>query len=77
MKTTCEVISTKSVADLVDESDLPKWRKWLLSKLMPERLYEAPPSKLAEMQKGCVIGRVTLETIDCDSSASLDFGVSQ
>lgn len=52
-----------SVADIVRRSDLPRWRKWLLKKLMPKELYDAPPQELMKMQAGAIIGSVSIDVM--------------
>lgn len=55
-----EIISSLSISDIILCSDMPRWRKWLLRRLMPQRFYEMPAVKLAELQKGAVIGHVEM-----------------
>lgn len=72
MKTiTADVRMGKSVADIVNSSAIPRWRKWALSKLMPKELYEAPPQVIAELQKGAVIGKVTMELMEVGETVDL------
>lgn len=68
MKYKSTIMNTYSIADLVQMSNIPRWKKWLLSQLMPPELYEAPPQELMRLQTGAVIGNITidvLETGDC------------
>lgn len=54
--------SGRSIADIIMSEPLPRWKKWLLRKLIPESLWELPAQQLMKLQKGHVIGNVTIIT---------------
>lgn len=62
----------KSIADLVLNSEIAFWKKWILRKLMPDILWDLPPQELMKLQKGDVIGSVT---VSVTSSNYPDFGI--
>lgn len=72
-----EICVTKSIAEIILDYKMSKIRKYLLQLLIPKELYEAPAIKLAELSKGMVIGSVVINTIDSNSKAILDIGISK
>ena len=53
-----------SPAEKVLSARMPKWRHWLLRKLMPVSAWETPPQFLGRVEKGAVIGSVKLEMVE-------------
>ena len=52
--------SGRSIAQLIMSTPMPRWKRWLLEKLIPENLYDMPPQELATLQKGAVIGSIRI-----------------
>lgn len=66
----------KSIAEIVLGSRLPRWKKWLLKKLMPESLWDLPAQELMKLQKGAVIGGITISLNKLDGITEIDLGVA-
>lgn len=63
---TVNIINVKSVATLIEESRLPKWRIWLLRKLMPEGFYDIPAQDLGHLQKGSIVNSMVMTASHID-----------
>lgn len=71
------VMMPKSIKEILDTAEIGRFRRWLLYKLIPKEFYEMPAIKLAELQKGAVIGKLTLEYEQSYSNdITLDIGVA-
>lgn len=56
----------KSVFDLIIDEPLPRWKVWLLRKLIPAKFFEIPACELHKFQKGAVIGNITMTCLELE-----------
>lgn len=58
-----EITFPKTMAELLLSSDIPKWKKYLIKKLIPKEFYEMPATKIANLQKGDTIGHMEIHIL--------------
>jgi len=56
-----DIYDVKTIAEVITSYPMGKFRRWLLTKLIPDSLYTAPAQKVAKLHKGSTIGKVTIE----------------
>ena len=72
------IYGSKTVADVILQSNIAKWKKWVLKKILPAELWISPAQKLAKLDKGAVIGSIKISTIDIsDDNADLSVEYSK
>jgi len=57
------ILDVKSVAQLLDEAKISKFRKWILKKLIPKNFYDMPAQRVAKLQKGAIIGSLVINAM--------------
>lgn len=70
-----ELINVKSVAQLLEEADISKFRKWLIRKLIPSNFYDLPVQKIGELQAGSIIANAHIEVVEASGPVTLDIGL--
>ena len=73
-KATVPFYEPRSIADIIMSERMPRWRRWLLCKLIPQLLWELPAQELMRLQKGAVIGHISIITGAAEGGATVDIG---
>jgi len=50
-----------SIAELILKEPMHRWKRLVLKRLLPEKFFEVPAYELFKLQKGDVVGQVTVE----------------
>lgn len=71
---TADLYDPQSVAQLILSKPMKRWKRWVLKKLLPKEFFTIPTQQLMKLQKGSVIGRVTVEVSTPDYNEKIDIG---
>jgi hypothetical protein len=72
MESTAPLYNYPSIAEAIMQQDLPKWKKYLLRKLLPAKLWESRPEQLVSLPAGTLFQvRIDMEPINTDAEIDL------
>jgi len=74
---TVNLYDPQSVAQLILSKPMKKWKRWMLEKLLPKEFFEIPTQQLMKLQKGSVIGKVSVEVSTPDYNEKIDIGCGE
>lgn len=70
-----DIYAPRSIAEIILAERMHPLKRWALKKLIPAKLWEAPPQVIGKLAKGSVIGRISIETTEVVGGASMSVGV--
>lgn len=71
------IYNPKSIAEVITSAKMHPLRRWLLRKLIPSELYELPAMEIGKLQRGDVIGKISMEIGNTSiNPAWIDLGIA-